>query len=151
MEFPLSLYFVYGSSKETIYRVLNGAVWLMFSPFSPRCQLQLMWLQWSKPCLKCCFTQNPGSLRTQTNSNCMCRYFLFAISFFMILSSILNHSFYRKSLHWPHNGNFFPFSFQLINDLFQLLPVSDSLYLYLSTFCTIISGNYLMFFLESSM
>ena len=55
--------------------------------------------------------------------------------FFMILSSNLtfmeSHVFIGN-LCFGHMA--FPFSFQLINDLFQLLPVSDSLYL--STFCT---------------
>ena len=34
MEFPLSLYFVYGSSKETIYRVLNACLTYVFSLLS---------------------------------------------------------------------------------------------------------------------
>ena len=55
--------------------------------------------------------------------------------FFMILSSNLtfmeSHVFIGN-LCFGHMA--FPFFFQLINDLFQLLPVSDSLYL--STFCT---------------
>ena len=59
--------------------LLNDAVWkgsfVSIPPpffFCPRCQLQLMWLQWSKLCLRCCSTQNPESQRTQTNSSCMC-------------------------------------------------------------------------------
>lgn len=91
--------------------------------FSPRCQLQLMWLQWSKPCLKCSSTQNPGSLRTQTNSNCMYRYFLFTI-FFSWFFHLFWITVFIGNLYIDHAMGFFSHS------PFNWLMIYSSYYLY---------------------